>query len=117
MESSRRWSKCSPHGSRGSWSDAWNLDARAVAWSGCPRSDRVAFIYSVLAESFDPFQYGVIIGQGVRVRQEPRASSPSLTTLSFDVVGVTDWAPTSDADAARSKQSAAMSSGSRRGVA
>jgi hypothetical protein len=48
--------------------------------------------------SFDPFQYGVVIGQGVRVRQEPRASSPIVTTLSFDVVRVTDWAPASDAD-------------------
>ena len=45
---------------------------------------------------FDPFEHGVVIGSGVRVRQQPSPTSSVLASLTFDVVRVTDWRPRPD---------------------
>jgi len=49
----------------------------------------------------DPFLYGVVVGRGVRVRQEPSATGTILANLSFGVIRVTDWAPKSQLEDVR----------------
>ena len=50
------------------------------------------YTFSKFPEDFDAFEYGVIVGENVRVRKEPRLDGQVIGTLSFDVVKVTSWA-------------------------
>jgi hypothetical protein len=50
------------------------------------------YTYSKFPDQFDAFDYGVIVGENVRVRQKGAADSPVIATLSFDIVSVLDWA-------------------------
>ena len=60
-------------------------------WSGS-RTFTAPYTFSVKPTAgSDPYLYGVIIGRGVRVRQEPSQMGPILASLSFDVVRVTNW--------------------------
>jgi hypothetical protein len=57
------------------------------------------YVYAVRpAVAFDPWDHGVVIGRGVRVRERPTAASETLAYLAFDVVRVPDWRPQPDAD-------------------
>lgn len=57
------------------------------------------YVYSVRPSvGFDPWDHGVVIGRGIRVRERPAAASQTLTYLSFDVVRVPDWKAQPDAD-------------------
>jgi hypothetical protein len=49
------------------------------------------YTYSKFPDEFDAFEHGVIVGENVRVRKEPKLDSQVITTLSFDIVKVTDW--------------------------
>ncbi|HXG63609.1 MAG TPA: SH3 domain-containing protein [Blastocatellia bacterium] len=59
------------------------------------------YIYSNFPDQFDAFEYGVIVGEDVRVRQRPDLNSPVIGTLSYDIVKVAEWQPK---QAAGSKQ-------------
>ena len=39
----------------------------------------------------DPHVYGAIISKDALVKAAPSSDSPTLTTLSYDIVPVTDW--------------------------
>jgi hypothetical protein len=66
-------------------------------WSGGARTFVAPYTFAVKPSAgAEPFLFGIVVGRGVRVRQNPTAKSNVLATLSFDVVRVTDWAPKSD---------------------
>lgn len=46
------------------------------------------YVFSRWPETVDSFQNVAVLGRNVRVRAEPRAGSPVLTALSFDLVEV-----------------------------
>ena len=65
-------------------------------WSEGARTFVAPYTFSLRPNAGEnPFLYGVVVGRGVRVRQEPTATSAVLANLSFDVIRVTDWAPRS----------------------
>jgi Bacterial SH3 domain len=49
------------------------------------------YTFSRFPDKLDAFEHGVIVGENVRVRQKPTVDSPVVTSLSFDIVAVTDW--------------------------
>lgn len=49
------------------------------------------YTYSNFPDGFDAFEYGTIIGENVRVRQNPGTNNRIISTLSFDIIKVTDW--------------------------
>ncbi len=51
------------------------------------------YTFSKFPDDFDAFEYGVIVGENVRVRKEPKPDSQVIGTLSFDIVKVSDWMP------------------------
>ena len=85
-------------------SKVWNTLAEILAlggqfrppdeWSEGARTFAAPYTYSVQPSAGeDPFLYGVVVGRGVKVRQEPTTTSAVVANLSFDVIRVTDWAP------------------------
>lgn len=50
------------------------------------------YVFSRWPEGIDPFQHVAVLGTRVRVRAEPKSSSPVLTALSFDIVRLADGA-------------------------
>jgi hypothetical protein len=87
-------------------SEVWNILTEILAlggqfrppdeWSEGARTFVAPYTFSVQPSAGeDPFPYGVVVGRGVRVRQEPTATATILANLSFDVIRVTDWAPKS----------------------
>ena len=49
------------------------------------------YVYSNFPPAVDAFEYGVILGENVRVRSRASSNAPSIARLSYDVVRVTDW--------------------------
>jgi hypothetical protein len=77
-------------------------------WSGS-RTFVAPYTFSVTpAAGSDGFEYGVVIGRDVRVRQQPDRASPILATLTFDVVRVTDWTPKPEANESGARSWAAV---------
>ncbi|HEY7910746.1 MAG TPA: SH3 domain-containing protein [Blastocatellia bacterium] len=74
----------------------WSVLIGVLALGGS-FDERNAFIapytFSKWPEEIDPFQHGVIVGEGVRVRERPALDSKVLAALSFDIVKVPDWRP------------------------
>ena len=56
------------------------------------------YVFAVESDGYDPFEYGVTVGHGVRVREQASRTSAVLATLDFDVIRVTDWKHLPDAD-------------------
>jgi hypothetical protein len=55
------------------------------------RTFMAPYTFSNFPDEFDAFEYGAIIGENVRVRQKPGTDNPTIKTLSFDILRVTDW--------------------------
>ena len=53
------------------------------------------------AGKIDPFEAGVVLGTGVRVRAAPSRNARIVGKLSYDVITVTDWRPGRKNKAAR----------------
>ncbi len=51
------------------------------------------YTYSKFPDEFDAFEYGVVVGENVKVRKEPKLDGQVIGTLSYDIVKVTDWKP------------------------
>ena len=51
------------------------------------------YTFSKFPDDFDAFEHGVIVGETVRVRKEPKLDGQVIGTLSFDIVKVTEWTP------------------------
>jgi hypothetical protein len=49
------------------------------------------YLFNGYPEGADEFETGAIIEDGVRVRKEPTTQSEVIKTLSFEIVGVSDW--------------------------
>jgi hypothetical protein len=70
-------------------SEVWTVLTDVLALGGSFYSDTLfiaPYTSSRFPAEFDGFEYLAIVGANVRARQRPGASSPVLTTLSFDVV-------------------------------
>jgi|GEM_PF-449914 len=44
------------------------------------------YVHTTFAQGYDPTEYAVVTGQGVRMREKPSRSSKNLATLSYDIV-------------------------------
>jgi hypothetical protein len=74
----------------------WKTMTGVLALGGSFNGDdsfAAPYTFSKFPEDFDAFEYGVIVGENVRVRKEPKLDSQVIATLSFDIVKVTDWMP------------------------
>jgi hypothetical protein len=70
-------------------SPTWGELGAALALGGSfQNADTFVFpyVYGKWPESLDAFEHVAVLGNGVRVRAEPRAESPVLAKLSFDIV-------------------------------
>ena len=75
-------------------SKLWPTLATVLALGGSFQNEKTftaPYTYSRFPDKLDAFEHGVIVGENVRVRQMATPDSPVVTSLSFDVVEVTDW--------------------------
>lgn len=78
----------------------WNTMIKVLALGGSfsgETSFMAPYIYSKFPDEFDAFEYGVVIGENVNVRKEPKLSGQVMSTLSYDIVKVADWKPINEA--------------------
>lgn len=93
-------------------SEVWTVLTQILSLGGSYYSDTLfiaPYTSSSFPGDFDGFEHVAIVGANVRARQQPRASSRVLATLSFDVVRraeasgaeAGDWSPVQLADGRR----------------
>ena len=76
-------------------SELWPTLARILSQGGSFQDkDTFAapYYFSRFPEKYDAFEHGVIVGENVRVRQQPSTDGQIVASLSFDVIKVNDWA-------------------------
>ena len=74
----------------------WKTMMDVLALGGSFEGDNsftAPYTFSKFPDDFDAFEYGVVVGENLRVRKEPKLDSQVIGTLSFDVVKVSDWTP------------------------
>jgi len=77
-------------------SELWKTLTSVLALGGSFEGNGVfmaPYTYSKFPEKFDAFEYGVVIGGNVRVRQQPSQESLMISLLSYDIVRVIEWKP------------------------
>ena len=84
-----KWEVESPEG------ELWKVLTTVLTRGGSFSSNGTVFAAPYTStnfpEQFDAWEYGVILGDNVRVREKPAVDSRIIATLSFDIVEVTDW--------------------------
>ena len=78
----------------------WKTMIRVLALGGSFNGDATfmaPYTYSKFPDEFDAFEHGVVIGENVKVRKEPKLDGQVIGTLSYDIVKVTDWKPITEA--------------------
>ena len=77
-------------------SEFWNTLVRVIGLGGSfDQAGRfiAPYTFSDFPDSIDGFTHGVVIGEGVRIRRDPKLDAPVVGTLSFDILKVVDWNP------------------------
>lgn len=76
-------------------SELWSTLKNVLEQGGAFSADRQIFTAPYYAATFpdayDANTFGVITGEGVRVRAQPNLNSQILKTISYDVLPVLDW--------------------------
>lgn len=75
-------------------SKLWNILNKTLALGGSfdnANTFSAPYSFSQFPDDLDAFEYGVIIGENVRVRQSVSLSSSIITELSYDIVKVPNW--------------------------
>ena len=78
----------------------WKTMIRVLALGGSFNGETTfmaPYTYSKFPDEFDAFEHGVVIGENVKVRKEPKLDGQVIGTLSYDIVKVTDWKPINEA--------------------
>ena len=78
----------------------WKTMIRVLALGGSFNEETTfmaPYTYSKFPDEFDAFEHGVVIGENVKVRKEPKLDGQVIGTLSYDIVKVTEWKPINEA--------------------
>jgi hypothetical protein len=78
----------------------WKTMIRVLALGGSFNEETTfmaPYTYSKFPDEFDAFEHGVVIGENVKVRKEPKLDGQIIGTLSYDIVKVTEWKPINEA--------------------
>jgi hypothetical protein len=78
----------------------WKTMIRVLSLGGSFSGDATfmaPYTYSKFPDDFDAFEHGVVVGENVKVRKEPKLDGLVIGTLSYDIVKVTDWKPVNEA--------------------
>jgi len=67
------------------------LGAAYMKREGRPRELCAPYLLAQWPRSMDPHAYGAIIAKDALVKAAPSSDSPTLATLSYDIVPVADW--------------------------
>lgn len=77
-------------------SELWPALARVVSLGGKFMEDgafQAPYVSACWPEDADSIDFGAIVGENVRVREKPDAASAVIAKLSFELVGVLEFAP------------------------
>jgi len=67
------------------------LGAAYTKREGRPRELCAPYLLAQWPRNMDPHAFGVIIAKDALVKAAPSSESPTLVTLSYDIVPVADW--------------------------
>ncbi|HMQ47574.1 MAG TPA: SH3 domain-containing protein [Saprospiraceae bacterium] len=72
--------------------EIWSILQSALTQGGVFQDNRNAFVapyyFATWPEGYDPYDFGVLIGSGVRLRAAPSQQAPINHTVSYDIVTV-----------------------------
>ena len=73
--------------------ELWKTLMSVLAYGGTFQGSTFAapYMFSRFPDELDAFEYGVIVGENVNVRERPSAAAPVTATLSYDIVKVVEW--------------------------
>lgn len=72
------------------WSDLAKVLAMGGKWDGT-KGFEAPYVSAAWPENLDPFDYGAITAENVRVRAKPAADGEVIGSLSFAIVHVLEW--------------------------
>jgi|SRR5262245_22979857 len=72
-------------------SDLWDVLVKILSMGGSFGKNEFCapYVFSKFPE-LDPFEHSAIIGEQVRVREQPDLTSPVIASLSYDIVAITE---------------------------
>jgi hypothetical protein len=72
-------------------SELWGVLGKILSMGGSFSKNEFCapYVFSKFPE-LDPFEHSAIIGEQVRVREQPDLTSPVIASLSYDIVAITD---------------------------
>jgi hypothetical protein len=73
-------------------SELWDVMVKILSMGGSFRKNEFCapYVFSMFPDQFDSFEHSAIIGEQVRVREQPDLTSPVIASLSYDIVAEAD---------------------------